>query len=369
MMRRLTFGFLLVALMLGTRAFAHDPGLSSANISRTDGGLKVTLTFAWADLALVGAATNTANSAGDPGAPPNVFGSEWTQAVAGFVRVVADGEAQPTAAISFSRSQTEATDVVVSFEWARISPGPLRVEFPVLANLPSAHRMILTIGDAAEPVAMLRARLAAWELPAASVSTTSPQAANAMEPAAQPRAGWTAFLLLGVEHILIGFDHLCFLLALLLVAVRMREVVALVTTFTVAHSLTLAAAALGIVSLSPRLVEPLIAASIVYVAIENLVLRRQPRYRLVVVFGFGLVHGLGFAGILAERLPGVTGAAVVPPLLAFNAGVELGQLAVAACIVPLIRMARAQPRLAPRLQPALSLLIATAGVVWFFQRV
>jgi hydrogenase/urease accessory protein HupE len=174
---------------------------------------------------------------------------------------------------------------------------------------------------------------------------------------------------LGVEHILIGFDHLCFLLALLLVAVRTREVVALVTTFTIAHSLTLAAAALGLISLSPRLVEPLIAASIIYVAVENLVLRRQPPYRLAVVFGFGLVHGLGFAGILAERLPGVTGAAVIPPLLAFNAGVELGQLAVAACLVPLIRMARAQPRIAPKLQPTLSLLIAMAGVVWFFQRV
>lgn len=369
MMRRSIFGFLFVVLILATRAFAHDPGLSSANISRTEGGLKVTLTFAWPDLALVGPATNIDNAASDAGAPPDPFGSEWTQAVAAFVRIVADGEAQPAAVTSLTRSQTEATDVVVSFEWALVQTEPLRVEFPVLAKLPSTHRMILTIGDVVEPVAMLRARLAEWELPAASVSTISPQAVSTTEPVAQPRASWTAFLFLGVEHILIGFDHLCFLLALLLVAVRMRDVVALVTTFTIAHSLTLAAAALGIVSLSPRLVEPLIAASIVYVAVENLVLRRQPRYRLAVVFGFGLVHGLGFAGILAERLPGVTGVAVVPPLLAFNAGVELGQLAVAACIVPLIRMARAQPRLAPRLQPTLSLLIATAGVVWFFQRV
>ena len=180
---------------------------------------------------------------------------------------------------------------------------------------------------------------------------------------------WPSFVLLGVEHILIGFDHLCFLLALLIVATRLRDVVALVTTFTVAHSLTLAAAALNLVSLSPRLVEPLIALSIVYIGIENLVLRRPPRYRLAVVFGFGLIHGLGFASVLGDRLPGVTGYAVVPPLLGFNLGVELGQLAVAACLVPLIKLARARPKFATRFQPAMSLAIAAAAMVWLIQRV
>jgi len=162
---------------------------------------------------------------------------------------------------------------------------------------------------------------------------------------------------------------LCFLLALLLVAAGLRDVFRVVTTFTVAHSMTLAAAATGIVSLSPRIVEPLIAVSIVYVGMENLFLRRAPRHRLALVFGFGLVHGLGFASALAERLPGVKGFAMVLPLLGFNGGVELGQLAVAACMIPLIRLGRSRPVFAPRLQPAFSLAIAAAGVIWFCQRV
>lgn len=358
-----------LALLLVGPAFAHDPGLSSANISRTEQGLQVTLTFAWADLSIVGPETRDGADASDSPLPPDVFAPEWTNAAAGFVKTFAEAELPPAESLTFSRSATEAADVVITFEWARVPPGPLRVEFPVIPNLPYGHRMLLSIGDETEPTAMLRARLAEWHLPPVAVSNVQLPAATETTPTAPERVKWTSFFLLGIEHILMGFDHLCFLLALLLVAVRMRDVVALVTTFTVAHSLTLAAAATGYVSLSPSVVEPLIAASIVYIGVENVVLRRQPRHRLALVFGFGLIHGLGFASALGERLPDVTGLAVVPPLLAFNAGVEIGQLAVAACLVPLIRLARTQPRIAPRLQPAVSLVIATAGIIWFFQRV
>ncbi|MEO6569067.1 MAG: HupE/UreJ family protein, partial [Opitutaceae bacterium] len=142
-----------------------------------------------------------------------------------------------------------------------------------------------------------------------------------------------------------------------------------VTAFTVAHSLTLAAAATGLVSLSPKIVEPLIAASIVYIGVENLFMRRPPRHRVAVVFGFGLVHGLGFATALAERLPDVTGLAIVPPLVGFNFGVELGQLAVAALLIPLLSFVRARSALAIRFQPVCSLAIAFAGIIWFCQRV
>ena len=359
-----------LALFLVGRIFAHDPGLSSANISRADQRLQVTLTFAWSDLSMVGPEGRDGASASDAPLPPDVFGREWTNAAAGFVKVFAEGELPPAGSPTFSRSATEAADVVIRFEWPQVTPGPLRVEFPVISDLPFGHRMLLTIGDETEPAAMLRARLAVWHLSTTTVSSVTLQSvAQTTATTAPEGVKWTSFLLLGIEHILMGFDHLCFLLALLLVAVGLRDVVALVTTFTVAHSLTLAAAATGYVSLSPSLVEPLIAASIVYIGIENLVLRRQPRHRLALVFGFGLIHGLGFATALGERLPEVTGLAVVPPLLAFNAGVELGQLVVAGCLVPLIRLARSQARVAPRLQPAVSFVIATAGFIWFFQRV
>jgi hydrogenase/urease accessory protein HupE len=231
--------------------------------------------------------------------------------------------------------------------------------------MPFGHRMMLTLDNAPEPVGLLDARHQTWEMPALAGNTSR----HASIAAAPVRVAWFSFVRLGVEHILTGFDHLCFLLALLLVATRLRDVLTVVTTFTVAHSLTLAAAALGFVSLSSSIVERLIATSIVYIGLENIFLRRQPRYRLAVVFGFGMIHGLGFASGLAERLPGVTGLAVVPPLLGFNAGVELGQLAVAACLVPLIRLARTRPDFSPRMQPACSLAIAVAGFVWLMQRV
>jgi hydrogenase/urease accessory protein HupE len=230
--------------------------------------------------------------------------------------------------------------------------------------MPFGHRMMLTVDHAAEPAGLLNARHRTWDLPSQPDAAASGSAISLL---VQP--AWSSFVVLGVEHILTGFDHLCFLLALLLVASRFRDVLTVITTFTVAHSLTLAAAAFGAFNLSSAIVEPLIAASIVYIGLENLFLRRQPRHRLALVFGFGLVHGLGFASALAERLPGVTGFTVVPPLLGFNAGVELGQLAVAAFLVPMIRLARARPAFSVRMQPACSLLIAMAGFVWLLQRV
>ena len=364
-----SFVALLLGFMIVGRALAHDPGLSSANITRTEDGLKVTLTFAWLDLASLRTAATASDSAGIAAERPASFGSEWQSLVKNFVQVVAEGSVQSAPEVEVFPSTMEVSDVVVALAWSRLPPTALRVELPVIKGLSYAHRMILTLGDAPEPVALLRERLSVWELPPPQVSNVSTHDAGTAPPTDNAGSSWPAFVLMGVEHILIGFDHLCFLLALLIVATRLREIVALISTFTVAHSLTLAAAALNLVSLSPRLVEPLIALSIVYIGIENLVLRRPPRYRLAVAFGFGLIHGLGFASVLGERLPGVTGSAVVPLLLDFNLGVELGQLAVAACLVPLIKLARAQPKFAPKFRPAMSLAIAAAGMFWLIQRV
>lgn len=151
------------------------------------------------------------------------------------------------------------------------------------------------------------------------------------------------YVTLGVEHIFIGYDHIAFLLGLVVIAGAKglrrgaRDVLAIVTAFTVAHSITLVSAALGWVTLSPRLVEPAIALSILVVAIENLA-PREPRGRWALTFGFGLVHGFGFAGALAEL--GLPARATVPSLLAFNVGVELGQLTVVAAALPVLVLLR-----------------------------
>jgi len=352
---------LLAGIFIGTATFAHDPGLSSARISRNDQELKIEFAFAWSDLTSLLPPTESStrpDADGLQSLAPALVG-----AAGGFVQISSGPTPLKNPLPILAPGLAGATEVMISLTWREIRNERAVIDFPVLAKMPFGHRMMITLGSDAEPVALLDARHRNWVLPA---TIEKIPAAAVAAPASVSMA---AFVQLGVEHILTGFDHLCFLFALLLVTARTREVLTVVTTFTVAHSLTLAAAAFGAVSLSSRIVEPLIAASIIYVGLENLILRRQPRYRLAVVFGFGLIHGLGFASGLAERLPGATGFAVVPPLLGFNAGVEFGQLAVAVCFVPLIALARGRPDFSMRLQPVCSLLIAGAGVVWLVQRV
>jgi len=145
------------------------------------------------------------------------------------------------------------------------------------------------------------------------------------------------FVALGVEHILGGIDHLLFVLCLVIPFRRFRPLVLIVTAFTLAHSITLMSAALGVVPDAlwfPPLIETVIAASIVYMAIEN-IFGAQVRRRWLVAFGFGLVHGFGFSFALAESLQ-FAGSHLVTSLLAFNLGVEIGQVLVLAVAVPVL---------------------------------
>lgn len=135
----------------------------------------------------------------------------------------------------------------------------------------------------------------------------------------------------GVEHIFLGYDHIAFLIAVVLWARRLWPVIKIVTAFTVAHSITLSLAALQIVVIPSSIVEPAIAASIVYVALENFFSRNiDKRWRDT--FAFGLIHGFGFASALQEF--GLPRGAVVPALGAFNLGVELGQVAIVSLVIP-----------------------------------
>ncbi len=176
------------------------------------------------------------------------------------------------------------------------------------------------------------------------------------------------FLKLGVEHIVTGYDHLLFLAALLIVSRRWQDIVAVVTSFTVAHSITLALASLDIVSLPGSVVEPLIAASIVWVGIENIWRRGEPKARWIAVFAFGLLHGFGFAGVLRELGLGSDGQGLVLPLFSFNLGVELGQVALVAIALPLLHWARKSPQYDRRAQPVMSAVVAVMGLYWLVER-
>jgi hydrogenase/urease accessory protein HupE len=176
------------------------------------------------------------------------------------------------------------------------------------------------------------------------------------------------FLKAGVEHIVTGYDHLCFLFALILWANRIWPVVKIVTAFTISHSITLSLAALNIFTLPSTLVEALIAASIVFVAVENYFSRDvDNRWRNTFLFGF--IHGFGFASALTEM--GVPQGGVVPALAAFNIGVELGQIAIVFAVMPILFFIDKQTGGArnAKFVYATSALIAVAGIYWFFERI
>ncbi|MBI3885258.1 MAG: HupE/UreJ family protein [Opitutae bacterium] len=177
-----------------------------------------------------------------------------------------------------------------------------------------------------------------------------------------------SYLWLGFKHILPqGYDHMLFVLGLFLFAPHWRPLLVQVTAFTAAHTLTLALAAFGVVSVSPRIVEPLIALSIVWVGVENLRQRALGRARVAVVFGFGLLHGLGFASALTEL--GVAGATLGPALLCFNGGVEAGQLAVLALAFAVLGWARGREDYRRRVLVPGSVLIAAVALGWTVQRI
>jgi hydrogenase/urease accessory protein HupE len=180
------------------------------------------------------------------------------------------------------------------------------------------------------------------------------------------------YLILGMEHIFTGYDHLSFLIGLMLVAAGrglrrgILYVLAIVTAFTVAHSVTLIAAGLGWVRLPARFVEPAIALSIAYVAVENLVVR-EPQRRWLLTFGFGLVHGFGFASVLAEI--GLPPSGVVPSLVSFNVGVELGQLCVVLAVAPILLWLVPRYHQAARVRTLGSIALLAFSTLWFFERV
>jgi hypothetical protein len=177
--------------------------------------------------------------------------------------------------------------------------------------------------------------------------------------------GIGSFFLLGIEHILTGYDHLLFLLALVLRGGNIWSLLKIITAFTVAHSITLALAALNIVMLPERLVEATIALSIAYVAAENLFMRHTVSHRWAVAFIFGLMHGFGFSNVLREL--GLPKQGLVWALLNFNLGVEAGQAIAVVIAVPLLLWLR-RYRWEPRAVAAVSVMVLLVGLVLFVDR-
>lgn len=265
----------------------------------------------------------------------------------------------------------------VSFTVLFPRPGPgaerLTLRAPKLAELPPGHRQFVIIGDASGST--ITKKLLSAKDNVIEVPLTGPSAATGVAPVAAAPSGETGaptfwgFVWLGVEHIWTGYDHLLFLFALLVVCRTFKSIVAIITCFTLAHSTTLALATLNLVSLPARFVEPAIAATIIFVGLENLFRRgSEPPGRWALTFGFGLIHGFGFASVLRELGVGEGGARIAMPLFTFNAGVELGQIVIAAIVLPLVWQLRKNEKFVARGVPLLSAIVAAAGFYWLIQR-
>lgn len=201
---------------------------------------------------------------------------------------------------------------------------------------------------------------------------------NGEVSAAIPRSGsvdesaWSVFkryVVAGFEHILpLGLDHILFVLGLFFLSPKLKPLLLQVTTFTLAHTLTLALGILGIVNIAPEIVEPLIAASIVYVAVENIISSEMKPWRLIIVLLFGLLHGLGFASVLGEF--GLDGSRFVTSLIGFNIGVELGQLTVIALAYLAVGLWFSyRPFYRTYISNPASIIIGLIGAYWFIERV
>jgi hypothetical protein len=339
----------LAAAALPGAGLAHQAGISYGDYALEGGRLEVTLRISAAELAL---------AFPELAAPPERLRGGVAAALAGAVLATVAAERSGPCTLESADGQPDAPDgarfgAVLSCPGA---DGPVAVRPGFVARLPPGH------------VHLARA-VAGGEVRERVVDARAPSLEVEAGGGGWP-SGAARFVALGVEHIFGGWDHLAFLAALLLGGGTLGAAVKTATSFTVGHGVTLALATLGLVSIPPAVVEPIIAASVAFVAAQNLLALRRGRAaagrRWPVALGFGLVHGFGFAGALAEL--GLPRAGLAAALLGFNLGVELGQAAVVAALVPLLALGVRRPALARRGVGFGSAALGAAGVFWLVER-
>ena len=348
---------LLVAISFGGAglAWAHDPGLSVATARLATGKLSIHLTMARSDLERL----LPVDADGDG----QITEREFQAAVPELKRRAQESfsvssASRPLAVVGAAITRDDREGIHFDLDFPATTDGQLTIRCRLLDGLPNGHRQFISLRD--KENCLLREQLLDANNNSLIVDLATPQ------PAANPHS-FQEFLGLGVRHIGTGYDHLLFLLGLLLVGGSIRSALKIITSFTLAHSITLALATLNVLNISPRIIEPLIAASIIYVGLEN-ILRRGVENRWMLTFGFGLIHGCGFATALRDLGIGTHGTSIVIPLLSFNLGVELGQLAIAAIVLPLIWKCRFSQLFVRRGVPLGSALIVTAGSYWLLER-
>ena len=350
----LLFGAVLAGLLLLARpAHAHQVGLSRGEYLLTAERLEIELGFAHRDLATAFPALDTSGDGVLDVAELAAGDAAVDREVLGPLTITSGGRACPVERVATAIDGEDAT-----IKARATCPGgstDLALTFGFLNALPAGHRHLAHVraGAAEQETIALHSKMVV------RVDTGTPIAESSGE-------GLDAFFRLGIEHILTGYDHLVFLFGLVLIGGRPRALVKAITAFTLAHSASLAIATLGVWTPSPRFIEPAIALSIAYVGFENFLIK-DPEKRWRITLPFGFIHGFGFAGALLERhLPR---SRLPLALFGFNSGVEAGQLAVLALVLPLVLVARRSEVVKARVVPALNVVVIVLGLGWLVLRV
>ncbi|MBS2016101.1 MAG: HupE/UreJ family protein [Deltaproteobacteria bacterium] len=366
---RIAAGLALAAaatvLLAPARANAHAIGLSTGEYTLKADGVHAKLAFARGEVASL-APNLDANHDGHVTAIEVEEAKKELESKV-IARIDVRAGDTPCTPVLTSAALTEADGLLVDGRFSCAKQGAaVNVDVKLLDDLSHGHRHVARgVGAATQDEVLYRGHSTFTIAPPAGTATAEGPAA-APAPAAPASVSAWSFFKMGIEHILTGYDHLVFLAGLVLLRSRLREILAVVTAFTLAHSITLGIAALGIFTPSPKFVEPAIALSIAYVGIENFFVKDGSK-RWRITFPFGLIHGFGFAGALAEV--NLSRAQVPTALVSFNLGVEAGQLFVLGLILPMIHLARQQDWFEPKGVRILSGAVAAAGCVWFVARV
>lgn len=339
---------------------AHPPGLSSVDVVLEASQIEVKVTFALQDI--------EAFTPMDSDLDAEVSDTEREAAKPAIAKLLAEqlrlnSDNQDLAPSQPGQvSYDQQNNAHVEFHYAGLPEQTLLVQSKFLALLPEGHQQYLTVKNADGVV--LTEKMLAKTADQISLAINNPSQAethNALSTA-------TEFFKLGIEHILTGYDHLLFLFALLAVTHSFWPALKIITFFTIAHSITLAFAGLNVLQLPSSFVEPFIAATIVYVGVENMIRGEHPKGRHWLTFAFGLIHGFGFAGVLQELDISSGTSGILLPLLSFNLGIETGQITVASIVLPLIWWLNNNAKIASRFLKVCSLLVSLMGAYWFVER-
>lgn len=360
----------LTALCAAPNAMAHTADISSSRIApQGDGRYRVEVGFLGSDIERMFAenkATIGDVDLTEPGVIEAMIGKFIQQGVA---LQNAEGKTCPSTVASVGEDPANPYDqkAVLLMDCSGVSGQIFYNPYPLLKAQGPRAKHLVSIGEKSDESQLSEAQKMGREpAPGQVMIYPGDDLIDLSKPLLTPWQLAPKFFAAGVEHIVTGYDHVCFLIAVVLWATRAWPVVKIVTAFTVSHSITLSLAALQIVDIPSRWTEIAIALSIVYVALENFFTRKvDGRWRDTFFFGF--VHGFGFASGLIEM--GVPQRAIVPALASFNIGVEVGQIGVVLIVVPLLvaidkRFFHGERNL--RLVQICSAAVACAGVYWLF---